>query len=281
MVADAWWQNTICTFKSFVAGKNPYGEKVGAANLKIVKIAAAAGQKLDPAVAAFAKDEIEKLYTRYDKTVTTKAASHDTKATRLATAKEQAAQSQLDYDEIESILMEEGGDTPKNWERWNELYTKLEDAKKEQAAAVEDFKGVFGAPNVAWDSGMRDERSEQERYQTFNQAFKKGGISQLEKEMEQIEDHDFLLYLVTSDSSDWTQNAVLSSPRLAARLAAICTKETDEGLVDIWTLLTDTHFGNYAASSAEICSRLKTIPALAERISKDNDLVKRLEILGF
>jgi hypothetical protein len=62
---------------------------------------------------------------------------------------------------------------------------------------------------------------------------------------------------------------------------SICTKETDEGLVDIWTLLTDAHFANYAASSAEVCRRLKTIPALAERISKDNDLVKRLETLGF
>jgi hypothetical protein len=124
---------------------------------------------------------------------------------------------------------------------------------------------------------MRDERTEQERYQTFAQAFKKGGFSQLEKEMDQIDDPDFLLYLV---DSDWTQHAVLSSPHLAARLATICTKETDVSVEEICMLLTDTQFANYAVSSAEACRRLKTIPALAERIRKDNALVKRLEAFG-
>jgi hypothetical protein len=133
MVADAWWKNTICTFKSFVEGNNPYGEPVGATNLKIVKIGAAAGQKLDPRIAAFAKDEIEKLYTRYDKAVTTQAASHNTKATRLATAKEQVAQLTLDVDDIESILLEEGGDTEEAWELWEETCNKL---KADQGRAV-------------------------------------------------------------------------------------------------------------------------------------------------
>ncbi|HET6236377.1 MAG TPA: hypothetical protein VFE41_15665 [Acetobacteraceae bacterium] len=204
MVADAWWENRICTFTKFVAGDNPYYQAISPGKLSICKCTRAKGTPpLDPRIEAAARSKIEEICEAQEPELKRAANEIAVKANDIAQFMKEVDKYEQDIARLQAVINDPRTDEFTRDDADVDLTmatSDLIDTRALLAQAREALKDVFGSPDAPWDtSTMRDLRKGEELHWTLNKAFSAGGHDQLEKAMEHLSDVAFGDYLFGSE----------------------------------------------------------------------------------
>ena len=206
MVADAWYGNTICTFKDYASSLHPYYKQddppMGAEYFLIRERKPATGvTPISPKVESVLRDAVDELQKEHQVSLLRSASN----VKDLASAIGQAAAKVKDCEKVlkdaEEALSQLNNTLPSD-EDIRRAESDIEKARVQLAEAQkkrDDARGalnrVFGDPGVIWNRDTRnDRRQPADLYRTLDQAFKNGGPAQLEAEAEYLSDDELRNY---------------------------------------------------------------------------------------
>jgi hypothetical protein len=226
MVVDPWWNSTICTFKKFADGNNPYGEKVDLKkNLKCRNRAAATGKApVSQQVESAMKVIVDELSGKYKADLEQKAQEIGKKVQDIAKAVQEVENCKRAMNEAQEKINPDSDDSFSEWDKAQQEHVKTLNKLRE---AKEALGSTFGASGEIWNRRkIEDVREDHELFRTFDQACKSGDNSQLEVAMKEVKPDEFFNYLLTRDGAVMKQ--VLSSQELRRYFRDNCGDLTDD-----------------------------------------------------
>jgi hypothetical protein len=266
MVVDPWWEGTICTFKKFADGHNPYSEKVDpATKLQIVNHAAATGKPpLSKAFESAMNDVVSGLFKDKQDGLAKQTKRNKDKAQRIADADKQVATCKKHIEEIYERLRKLPSD-PKDGTNEKQ---QVEQAKQELVKAGEELgqaeeewenakaalPGVFGTSGETWNrKDIKDNRKLKDLFGTLDRALERGDTAQLEAEMEHVKDVDFLKYLAKNPA---TMHKVLGSDMLGQRFQQHLDMMPDRSFQEVCNRFTPEEYDKYIKDNSERLDRI-------------------------
>jgi hypothetical protein len=208
MGVHPWWASTICTFKDFADGRNPYEEAVRPLTKLVIRRSASANATppLSKEFETALGEVIDGFVKGNERMLAARAKSNKEKAERIGDAGEKVEQCERCVENIRETLANLPDD-PKDDTKEQKL--EREQAEQELEEAREAMRGVFGSSGDIWNrTEIKDDRTQEELFGTLDRALERGGIKQPEAEMEQVDDDDFLNHFARDPK---TMHAVLGS----------------------------------------------------------------------
>jgi hypothetical protein len=241
MVVDAWFENTICSFKKFADGENPYGEQLdankGAKDLAMRRHETASGKpplskEFENAMNSVIDDFVKEDSNQKWLAARTQKFKQNADEIVAAEALVQQRRGELDQwrQELADHLKDESISAEvRRMNRDNYYKAKIQEAAQNLAAAKEawrDVKGdlLFGSAGDPWErDSPRDLRTEDDAFAAFALALKNGGIKQLEAEMDSLTDTDFLLVCKQMDKQEFKKYVMGVSNKIWNRYVRLDT----------------------------------------------------------
>jgi hypothetical protein len=280
MVVDPWWASTICTFKDFADGHNPYDEAVRPLTKLVIRRSANANATppLSKEFETALGEVIDGFVKGYQPLLANRAKSNKEKAERIADAGERVEQCESRVEGIKETLAKLPKD-PKDDTKEQKLEREqaeqeladaeqeLEEAEEELEEAREALRGVFGSPGDVWNrTDIKDDRTREDLFGTLDRALERGGIKQLEAEMEWVADDDFLNFFARDAQ---TMHAVLGSDALGKRFQQHAGRLRDQYFLEVCTAMTLGEFSKYIAKDDKLGERYQNL--LESQDDKEQD----------